>query len=285
MSITKNLVDKNSMQLERKINDTSIMLTERKKSPYAISPELLATLDKQWNDFDLGAETQSHPNKNQPKKKNKIGFFRWTRRIVVSLGVLVTGLFTTYVFFPRLAVTFLNHQFGAYPSIFLAAGSVLGILMIMYFSITFILSRKVVWNSWIQNGLIALVLSYMAYGLLFLNNANTKDSAIQETYLNLHPVLRIGLTTAILADTKLIVTNTQRTKEDYIKWGLTPREQSLHYIQAETGFVHAVDLRTKGRPEIQNRLVELGFKLMGFKTLRHVGTADHLHVSLPYYEH
>ena len=44
--------------------------------------------------------------------------------------------------------------------------------------------------------------------------------------------------------------------------------------------VHAVDLRTKGKSELRNKLVSWYFRMMGFNTLRHVGTADHLHVSI-----
>jgi len=62
--------------------------------------------------------------------------------------------------------------------------------------------------------------------------------------------------------------------------GLPPNESSLHFIQ-DDGYAHAVDLRTVGRSEFRNRMVEAGFKVMGFNTLRHSGTADHLHVSLP----
>ncbi len=41
-----------------------------------------------------------------------------------------------------------------------------------------------------------------------------------------------------------------------------------------------MDLRTNDRQEWRNQILELYFNLMGFNTLRHVGTADHLHVSL-----
>ena len=39
-------------------------------------------------------------------------------------------------------------------------------------------------------------------------------------------------------------------------------------------------LRTIRQGELRNALVADYFRLMGFNTLRHVGTADHLHVSL-----
>jgi hypothetical protein len=62
--------------------------------------------------------------------------------------------------------------------------------------------------------------------------------------------------------------------------GLPVNDGTLHYRQRD-GWAHAVDLRTNGRGEVVNRLVELYFRVMGFRTLRHVGTADHLHVELP----
>jgi hypothetical protein len=60
--------------------------------------------------------------------------------------------------------------------------------------------------------------------------------------------------------------------------GLPVSRESLHYRQAD-GWVHAVDLRTHAG--LKSLLVQWYFDLMGFDTLRHVGTHDHLHVSLP----
>jgi hypothetical protein len=62
--------------------------------------------------------------------------------------------------------------------------------------------------------------------------------------------------------------------------GLPPYERSLH-LRQDDGYAHAVDLRTAGRSEWRNFLMRSYYRLMGFRTLRHVGTADHLHVSLP----
>ena len=77
-----------------------------------------------------------------------------------------------------------------------------------------------------------------------------------------------------------MVTDLGRTAEDYLKMGLPVNETSLHF-KLDDRFVHALDLRTVGRTEWRNRLTAGYFRLMGFRTLRHVGTADHLHVSLP----
>jgi hypothetical protein len=70
-----------------------------------------------------------------------------------------------------------------------------------------------------------------------------------------------------------------RQPEDYERMGLSTNGASLHYRQAD-GYAHAVDLRTRGRSPGRNILIRLYFEAMGFDTLRHVGTADHLHVSL-----
>jgi hypothetical protein len=57
-------------------------------------------------------------------------------------------------------------------------------------------------------------------------------------------------------------------------------EASLHFRQRD-GYVHAMDLRTIGRGAVRNWTTAVYFRVLGFRTLRHVGTADHLHVSLP----
>ena len=61
--------------------------------------------------------------------------------------------------------------------------------------------------------------------------------------------------------------------------GMSSKKHSLHYRQS-SGYVHAVDIRTKGRGSIRNFLIRTYFRLMGFNTLRHGGTADHLHISI-----
>jgi hypothetical protein len=99
-------------------------------------------------------------------------------------------------------------------------------------------------------------------------------------YASLHPVLRLALSTAMLADRDLVITDLARRPEDYPAMGLAANDGSLHYVQRD-GWAHAADLRTAGRSEIASRLLQLYFWSMGFATLRHVGTADHLHVELP----
>jgi len=76
------------------------------------------------------------------------------------------------------------------------------------------------------------------------------------------------------------VTDLARRPADYQTMGLPANDGSLHYLQPD-GYVHAIDLRTAGRGFVRNRLVQAYFWSMGFGTLRHLGTADHLHVELP----
>lgn len=125
-----------------------------------------------------------------------------------------------------------------------------------------------------------LGVAYAGYGLVYVTARNTKGAEVRAEYRALHPLLRLASTTLFLVDSDAVVTDASRTPEDYRAMGLEPVEASLHFVQP-SGYVHALDLRTNGRPEWRNRLVALGFRAMGFRTLRHVGTADHLHISLP----
>ena len=121
--------------------------------------------------------------------------------------------------------------------------------------------------------------AYVVYALVFVASANVKSDDVRAGYSAVHPLLRVASSAVILADPASVITDTGRTLDDYRLMGLTPNEASLHFAQ-DDGFVYAIDLRTIGRPEWRNRAVELAFWAMGFHSLRHVGTADHLHVSL-----
>jgi len=125
-----------------------------------------------------------------------------------------------------------------------------------------------------------LVVAYCGYGLIYLSSANAKSERVRAYYGSLHPLLRVALSTLILADRDLVVTDLARGPKDYAAMGLSPNDGSLHYVQRD-GYTHAADLRTAGRSELKNALVRVYFWSMGFATLRHVGSGDHLHVELP----
>lgn len=120
---------------------------------------------------------------------------------------------------------------------------------------------------------------WVVSGLFFVAAENAKGDDVAAEYRDLHPFLRIASATLILFDRGAVLTDASRTVEDYEAMGLPANEASRHFEQPD-GWVHALDLRTAGRPEWRNRGVALGFQAMGFETLRHVGTADHLHISL-----
>lgn len=125
-----------------------------------------------------------------------------------------------------------------------------------------------------------LVLAYSGYALLYLASANAKSARVQAYYDALHPLLRVAISTLVLVHHHVVVTDLVRRPEDYSAMGLPVNDGTLHYVQSD-GYAHAADLRTAGRTEIGNRLVQLYFWAMGFATLRHMGSADHLHVELP----
>jgi hypothetical protein len=124
-----------------------------------------------------------------------------------------------------------------------------------------------------------LAIAWSVYAVFYVARVNVKSDAIHGYYMSVHPVLRVALSTVILVDPKLVITDMARTPDDYPRMGLPVNDRTKHYQQRD-GWVHAVDLRTRGRGEIANRMIQFYFWIMGFSTLRHVGTADHLHVQL-----
>lgn len=125
-----------------------------------------------------------------------------------------------------------------------------------------------------------LVLAYCIHGLLFLARVNAKSEDVRAYYRALHPALRLAVSTFVIVDDGLVVTDIHRTAADYDRMGLPVNESSLHFRQTD-GWVHAMDLRTAARSGVRNWATAAYFRLLGFRTLHHVGTADHLHVSLP----
>ena len=125
-----------------------------------------------------------------------------------------------------------------------------------------------------------LVLAYCGYTLLYLSSVNAKGTEVRAYYRSLHPILRVAVSTVILVDRDMVVTDVARAGGDYARMGLPANRASMHYEQSD-GYVHAVDLRTRGEGWWRNWMVEGYFRAMGFSTLRHRGTEDHLHVGLP----
>lgn len=126
----------------------------------------------------------------------------------------------------------------------------------------------------------AIVIALNIFCLTFFSKDNLKENKLKQEYTSLHPLLRVGVSLIVLIDEKLVVTSIKRKLKDYDNMGLDPVYNSLHFKQSD-GYVHAVDIRTNTRWFFRNWLNKNFFRLMGFVTLRHTGTADHLHISLP----
>jgi hypothetical protein len=200
----------------------------------------------------------------------------------VALTLLRVGAIVAlpFVVLVRASVYGYLHLLPTWPA--LAGGAMLTLLVVAAY--TAWLSRRftgrarfTAMTKWVA---VPLVVGWCAYTLLFLASVNAKTDEVRGYYGALHPLLRVALSTVILADGRLVVTDLGRVPEDYARMGLHLNDGTLHYRQRD-GWVHAVDLRTRGRSEIENRAVQAYFWVMGFDTVRHVGTADHLHVELP----
>ncbi len=155
------------------------------------------------------------------------------------------------------------------------------IYMIVLFSVLF--GAKHISSKSLKIKAFLVVLMLAAYSFLTMANIklkNTKSDEVRKEFRSLHPILRLGVGSMMVLDRSAIVTDFSRKASDYDAMGLKRLKNSLHYKQKD-GYVHAMDLRTLGRSAFRNWVVEKYFRLMGFKTLRHGGTADHLHISLP----
>jgi hypothetical protein len=200
--------------------------------------------------------------------------------LIWATGILLLLLLPFYALI-RTSV-FLFQAYGLSGWAALAGGAIATVLLLILYMV--LVSLRVGGKGRVpkalRRGTALLVMAYCVYALVYLSSANAKTEEIRATYSDLHPILRVAVSTLLLADRDGVLTDTGRTTADYEEWGMAVNENSLHLPQ-EDGFVYAVDVRTVGRPEWQNKAVRVYFRSLGFQTLRHVGTADHLHVELP----
>lgn len=246
--------------------------------------EKISQNDIEWllqskDNFQMGgsAYTKTKPT-SIPKKKKKRSLLWWLTTISVFTFSLVV-----LPFFIQIRTAVYLNQIESWNGWASLGGGVVATIVflsiLMFIVFRKVKSKKMLFQI-VSGSLTMLVGGFTIYGLMYLNSVNAKSESVQEVYQTLHPILRVTIASVTLAENELVITDIKRTQEDYVAMGLTPLQSSMHYVQ-EDGFVHAIDLRTIGHSELRNNSLEWSLKLLGFKTIRHVGTADHLHVSLP----
>lgn len=218
----------------------------------------------------------------KPVKDKKSGS-RWKRyavRFLLGLTGLVTLIILPFFLLIRTSVYLnLSQGFSSWPSLI---GGILAaiLLLLLYLAIiSFKVKNKGLLLKFGAISISTMVLGFSLFSLFYLSSVNAKSDEVREVYRSLHPILRVAVSTVTLADNDLVVTDIERFEEDYATMGLPVNQSSLHYRQ-DSGYVHAIDIRTIGRGTVRNALLRGSLELMGFRTIRHVGTADHLHVEL-----
>lgn len=207
--------------------------------------------------------------------KKRIFKIAFSVLLIIALGIVPFFILIRTSIFLNLAKDW--NGWAALIGGIVASTSLLGIYVLFLFRKV---KNKKLLAQFGLGGVAALVGGFCIYGLMYLSSVNAKSEDVREVYRSLHPILRVSVATATLAEKELVITDIRRTEEDYVSWGLTPLESSLHYEQ-KNGFVHAIDLRTIGHSEFRNKMLEWSLSAMGLQVIRHIGTADHLHVALP----
>lgn len=214
----------------------------------------------------------------RPARRSRQGRIR---RVVRTLALLALAVLMPLAVLLRGSTwLYLTGRVATWPA--LVGGALLALVVVT--AVGAVLAKRLTGRTrlrfvakWIA---LPLVVLYVGQALVFVSAANTKTEKVRATYTSLHPLLRLAVATLVLADGDLVVTDLARAPADYERMRLPTADRSMHYRQSD-GWVHAMDLRTIGRGRVRNALTGLYFRALGFRVLRHVGTADHLHVSLP----
>jgi hypothetical protein len=200
---------------------------------------------------------------------------RWGLATVTKLAALCA----LPAVFVRVAIELYARGHGTGVTVAGAAGVVLVALASLTAALSWRLTGRARFGGILRWIALPAVVLWSGFALLHLERANAKTAAVREAYTSLHPILRLAVSSAIIADGALVVTDAKRTADDYRRMGLPVFERTMHYRQPD-GWVHAIDVRTIGHGEARNAALAWYFRLVGLRVVRHVGTADHLHVEL-----
>jgi hypothetical protein len=207
------------------------------------------------------------------------------KKKVLQFCVALTGLFGLIIlpFFLLIRVSVylkLTHGFAGWAA--LGGGMTATILLLIVYILLLFrnIQNKKLLLKFSLTGVSTMVFGFCMFSLFYISGVNAKSLEVRELYRSMHPIMRVAISTVTLADGRLVVTDIGRSPADYETMGLPVNPSSLHYKQ-QTGYVHAVDLRTNDRSYLRNTLLRFSMQKMGFQTLRHTSTADHLHVELP----
>jgi hypothetical protein len=219
------------------------------------------------------------PARRAPRSAPRASQGDW---LAATIGLFKVGLVVVLPFYVYVRSSVALYSAGASPWLAVILGAVLTMGIVAGYAtwISRRLSGRVRAAKMARWIALPVAAAWCAYAVLFLARANAKSDQVRGYYSAVHPVLRAAMGTAILVDPDIVVTDMRRVPADYARMGLPVFDRTLHYRQ-KNGWVHAVDLRTRGRGAVKNAAMQLYFSSMGFRTLRHVGTADHLHVGLP----
>jgi hypothetical protein len=218
------------------------------------------------------------------KRKSKKGGSSMFLNLLLWPLKFLAGLILPFFLLLRGSVTLYElTQWNPYVCISISA---VASMVALYFYLTWIAGHVVQKKKAVEKArrinlrlVLIAVSGFCLYAILYLAAGNAKTKDVQGEYMTTHPLLRLGVSSFILFDRDLVVTDMARTHADYLEMGLQDKKKSLHYPQSDD-YVHALDLRTNNRAEWRNQLLETYFQIMGYRTLRHGGTGDHLHVSV-----
>ncbi|VAW81354.1 hypothetical protein MNBD_GAMMA12-1533 [hydrothermal vent metagenome] len=200
---------------------------------------------------------------------------------VVGLGILLLMVLPLLVLIKGTAMSYYA-EMSYLLSLFIGGFAAFIVLLTYMIAIDRVAGRQIFFSIWVKLSVAALcVMSFVLYSMYVLNDENVKNRRIASQYTQTHPVLRLGLQSWSLFDRSLVITDIARSHSFYRRHRMRTYYRSLHFPQKHLdGKVYALDIRTKGRGKFRNWITQVVFRMMGFGTLRHTGTADHLHIEL-----
>lgn len=222
-----------------------------------------------------------HKNPDSAVRRKKLKLKRLILYLFLSLTAIAFLVILPFFLLIRVSLTLVTEfDFPAWIALTAGMGSAIFLLLGYIFVIFRKFLTRIHFIRFSFYSVTVMVLSFCVFSLFYLSGDHAKTPEIRNVYGTMHPVLRVAISTVTLADSDLLITDIERNPGDYLQMGLPLNSNSFHFKQPD-GYVHAVDLRTIGHSFIRNAILDTSLQIMGFETIRHTGTADHLHVQIP----
>ena len=161
---------------------------------------------------------------------------------IVKLSAIIALPFVVYV---RSSVFLYDHGAHVWVAIVGAAGLTMALVLIYAAGLGRQLHGRARVRSLLRWIALPIVAAWCLSSLFYLARVNAKSDEVRGYFLSVHPILRVALSTVILVDPGIVITDMARRPSDYGRMGLPMNDKSMHFEQPTAGCMRWTCVRNR----------------------------------------